>query len=131
MLCAVSSLLSQRFLLGEAKLHDYLLQDLDIKQLATSKNSGLVIPERLLMVQALDSHEQRLLTLSAYVVGPMFLCLSLNSMLSIFGLVLSFISRQTWLVLPFVAGNILLNLVAFPRVEAVAVRGLKILRSVN
>lgn len=104
-------------MLSDDRLRSSLRQDPQPPDLARNPQTGRIDEQRLRRIEALASHERRLLRLPSVCFTPWILQLVLGEVVAIFGLLLSLISHTFPPILPFAAAAFVLNLMAFPRIE--------------
>jgi hypothetical protein len=114
---AVSSLIIYRRLLSVRRLQDCLNRAPDVRQLAIDATFGTDGEDILRKIDSLDPWELRLLIIPAFLVRPLLVSTSLNSMIAFLGLILSLLTRRFLYSIPFAAAALVLNGLVFPRIK--------------
>ena len=122
------SLLLPRHMLSDERLQRALQSDPDPRALSKNPQTGRVDEERAGKIQALGSLERKLMVLPGVFFTPFILRLVLNQAVSIFGLVLAFLSHSFAPIVPFTAAAIALNLTCVPRMDGLLERGEQLVR---
>jgi hypothetical protein len=108
LLCAVLAPYVPRSLLPDSRLRQLIDQPPEV--IARDPRTGIVDEERLAKIRTLSSDERRLLVLVRTLFVGFIVRLAFNESISLYGMVLAFISRSFVAVLPFAIVSFVLNL---------------------
>jgi hypothetical protein len=119
---AASLILPSR-LLPKARLREHMqAENLDLARHARNPQTGKVDSAQLERLQRLPVDEQRLVTATSFFFTPWIVGAALAEAVTIFGLVLAFLTGQAGSVLPFAGASAVLLAMMRPRFEAYFLR---------
>ena len=127
-LLAIASLSLGKLLLSDEQIRSLISKTPDLEKLATNRQTQQVDNGFLEQLKQLPEREQRLLSLSPLLLTMNILRLALNELIAILGIVLAITAQNPQLFIPFAGAALLLNLVQFPREQAVFERAELLLR---
>ncbi|MEW6729843.1 MAG: hypothetical protein AB1489_00775 [Acidobacteriota bacterium] len=127
----ILSLLLRKFLLSDQRLSTKLTQyHTHPERLAVTPRSGPLDTTKLEKVKKLSAKERAILGLAREYFIAMIMSLALTETIAISGFLLTLLSHQITIMLPFVFATLILNLAFFPRFNGFAEDTLNRLRLV-
>jgi len=119
---ASASVLTRQLLHSENRLRKELAKETDPHAPAKSSRSNKFDQEGYDRTSMINPPEQKLLRLSGHLLSSMMMSLVLNESIVVLGVAFSLIWRTSDAVVPFFMGGLVLNLLMFPRPEAILER---------
>ena len=114
----IASILWLRSHLSDERLKAKLAHEVNPRTLATNRKTAQVDGGRLLEIESLSEIEQKLLSLASGYHLPFFVPFALNMAIATLGVVLAFLTVNPSKMFPFALAAIVLNVLMFPRFNA-------------
>jgi hypothetical protein len=119
---AVASLWIGDLLIAMGRPQERFAQPPDPEVLAIDPRIGRPDPSRLARIKSLSEHEQRIFSLVSLIFVPFLVRLAFGESIALYGLVLSFLSRSLFPIVPFAIVSLALNLSVSPDLDTWLVR---------
>jgi hypothetical protein len=115
--CAVVSFLLRRQWLSKLRADSTTVAGVDLTSLAADAETGQVDEARLAKVKSLRPDQAKLFVMTGRYFTAMILSLALREAITLCGMMLDIWEQKFESILPFAAFTLLLNLIAFPRLN--------------
>ena len=113
-------------MLSNERIRKHMRGDVDLEEMATNPQTRKLDEDRLARLRELSDLDKRLAGLPAMYFAPFIVGIALAESVAIFGLVLTFLSKDMTYIVPFAIAAIALMLLRYPRLEPLFDRASKL-----